>query len=127
MATPPNKMSQFASTPEPPYYAVTFTSVRTDGDGGYGETAARMEELAESIPGYLGIESARDAEGFGITISYWESEAAIAQWKRQVDHQAAQARGRREWYTHYEIRVAKVERAYSGPARMVTQRRDLEE
>ena len=86
---------------------------------GYGETAARMEELAREVPGYLGIESARGADGFGITVSYWSSESAIAEWKSNVEHQAAQARGRREWYKHYEIRVAKVDRAYGGPARMV--------
>ncbi len=114
-------MPRFATTPEPPYYAATFTSIRTEGDRGYGETAARMEELAKTIPGYLGIESARDADGFGITISYWTSEAAIAEWKRQVEHRAAQARGKREWYTHYEIRIAKVERAYSGPVQRSSQ------
>lgn len=102
--------------PEPPYYAVIFTSVRTEGDRGYSEAAARMEELAREVPGYLGIESARGADGFGITVSYWASEAAIAEWKRQVEHRAAQARGQREWYKHYEIRVAKVERGYSGPS-----------
>lgn len=110
-------MSQFATTPEPPYYAVIFTSVRTEGDGDYSETAARMEELAREVPGYLGIESARSADGFGITVSYWASEAAIAEWKRHMEHRAAQARGKQEWYERYEIRVAKVERAYSGPAR----------
>jgi len=108
-------MSSFATTPEPPYYAVIFTSVRTEGDRGYGEAAARMEELAKEIPGYLGIESARSPDGIGITVSYWASEAAIAEWKRHMEHRAAQARGRREWYIHYEIRVAKVERAYGGP------------
>ena len=105
----------FATSPEPPYYAVIFTSVRTEGDAGYGETAERMEELAGEVPGYLGIESARGTDGFGITVSYWESEAAIAEWKRHLEHQAAQARSKREWYRHYEIRVAKVERAYRGP------------
>lgn len=112
-------MSKFGTTPAPPYYAVIFTSDRTEGDWGYGETAARMEELAREVPGYLGIESARGADGFGITVSYWSSESAIAEWKSNVEHQAAQARGRREWYKHYEIRVAKVDRAYGGPARMV--------
>ncbi|MFY9724793.1 MAG: antibiotic biosynthesis monooxygenase [Bryobacteraceae bacterium] len=114
-------MSQFASTPEPPYYAVIFTSVRTEGDRGYGETAARMEELAREVPGYLGIESARGADSFGITVSYWASESAIAEWKRQMEHRAAQTRGKREWYTHYEIRVAKVERAYGGSVQQSSQ------
>jgi heme-degrading monooxygenase HmoA len=109
-------MSPFAATFEPPYYAVIFTSRRTPGDDeGYGSTAGRMLELASQIPGYLGIESAREGDGFGITVSYWSSEVAIAAWKAQLDHRAAQARGKARWYEHYQLRVAKVERAYSGP------------
>jgi heme-degrading monooxygenase HmoA len=109
-------MDQFAATPEPPYYAVIFTSQRTDGDAGYGETASRMTELARDIPGYLGIESARDSGGLGITVSYWSSQDAIADWRGHLEHLAAQNRGKREWYRHYELRVARVERAYNGPA-----------
>lgn len=108
-------MSPFASNFQPPYFAVIFTSLRTPSDNGYDATAERMGELAKDMPGYLGIESARDAEGFGITISYWKTEEDIANWKRHVDHQDAQNRGKREWYEHYELRVAKVERAYCGP------------
>ena len=55
-----------AKTPQPPYYAVIFSSLRTAGDNGYGSMAARMEELAKEQPGFLGIESARD--GLGITV-----------------------------------------------------------
>ena|ERR1017187_2980382 len=109
-------MSHFATTPEPPYYAVIFTSQRTAGDRGYGVTASRMVELAQEIPGYLGIESARDPEGLGITVSYWSSPEAIAEWRCQIEHLSAQHRGKSEWYQRYQLRVAKVERAYSGPA-----------
>src|SRR5437899_9410039 len=108
-------MEQFAATPEPPYYAVIFTAQRTADDNGYGETADRMMELARSMPGYLGVESTRSADGLGITVSYWSSEEAIRAWKAQADHQLAQERGKRQWYRHYELRVAKVERAYRGP------------
>ena len=102
----------FAVTPAPPYYAVIFTTRRTAGDAGYAETAQRMDALAAQQPGYLGIESARDADGFGISVSYWESLEAIAAWRRQAEHQSAQESGKRIWYSHYELRVAKVERAY---------------
>lgn len=98
-----------ADTPEPPYYAVIFTSVRTDGDRGYAETARRMVELAKEQPGFLGIESARD--GLGITVSYWLSLEAISAWKENAEHRMAQARGR-DWYASFRVRVAKVERAY---------------
>ena len=109
-------MSRFAATAEPPYYAVIFTSQLGPETGDYEATAQRMVELAENMPGYLGIESARDADGVGITVSYWATEADIAHWRRHLEHQAAQHSGKTRWYEHYELRVAKVERAYSGPA-----------
>ena len=102
-------------TPPPPYYAVIFSSRHTGHTTGYGETASHMEQLAATMPGYLGIESACGADGFGITVSYWRDEVSIANWKAQTEHLAAQQRGKREWYQHYELRVAKVEKAYSGP------------
>lgn len=106
---------KIARTPEPPYYAVTFTSLRTEGDGGYGAMSDRMVALAAQQPGYLGMESARTPGGLGITISYWKDEASIAAWKAQADHRAAQATGKRAWYEEYCVRVAKVERTYAGP------------
>src|SRR3954468_16504123 len=101
---------EIAKTPEPPYYAVNFSSLRTEGDNGYGETAERMDALAKQQPGYLGIEAAR--EGLGITVSYFRSLADIAAWKRVVDHAEAQRRGRADWYSAYRVRIAKVEREY---------------
>ncbi|MBW8457879.1 MAG: antibiotic biosynthesis monooxygenase [Thiobacillus sp.] len=103
----------FANTPEPPYYAVVFSSQRTDGDNGYGQMAARMVELAARQPGFIGVESVRGDDGFGITVSYWKSGEAIAAWKADVEHLAAQEMGKRAWYEHYELRIAKVERAYA--------------
>ncbi|ESQ76267.1 antibiotic biosynthesis monooxygenase [Asticcacaulis sp. AC402] len=108
-------MSRFADTPPPPYYVVSFSSQRTDGDDGddgYGDMADQMVALAAQQPGYLGIESARDAEGFGITNSYWADEASIIAWKRVANHLAAQKLGRNKWYERYITRVARVERAY---------------
>lgn len=105
----------FARTPRPPYYAVIFTSQRSAEGTGYGETAERMVALAAQQPGYLGIESVRDASGLGITVSYWESEEAIRNWKANTEHALAREQGRRTWYSHFELRVAKVERAYGKP------------
>jgi heme-degrading monooxygenase HmoA len=98
----------------PPYYAVIFSSRRTDVDAGYAEAAAAMLALAAEQPGFLGVESAR-SDGIGITVSYWESEAAIANWRRNAEHTAVREQGRSRWYAHYEVRVARVERAYAGP------------
>jgi len=108
-------MDGFAATPAPPYYAVIFSSQRSEGEGGYGAMAERMVGLAALQPGYLGIESSRDADGFGITVSYWRSEADIVAWKANAEHSVARERGRAEWYQHFELRVARVERAYGGP------------
>jgi heme-degrading monooxygenase HmoA len=99
----------------PPYYAVVFTSLRTDGDNGYGAASDAMVALAATQPGFLGIESARGADGVGITVSYWDSEDAIAHWRRNAEHAATREHGRNLWYAHYEVRVCRVERAYSGP------------
>jgi len=100
-----------AKTPPVPYYAVIFSSVRTDGDHGYGETATRMLELARQQPGFLGVESARE-DGLGITVSYWSSEAAILAWKQQAEHRDVREQGRATWYSAFQTRVCKVERAY---------------
>jgi len=106
-------MSAPARTPEPPYYAVIFTSTRTEVEEGYAATADLMASLGSQQPGFLGLESARGADGLGITVSYWESEEAIANWKRHDEHRVAQAAGVKTWYSEYVTRVAKVERAYS--------------
>ena len=105
----------FATTPEPPYYAVIFTSQRTEGDLGYEAMAQAMFELALKQPCCLGAESARDVGGLGITVAYFTDQQAIHAWKQNSEHLVAQRLGRERWYSHYELRVAKVERAYSGP------------
>jgi heme-degrading monooxygenase HmoA len=105
----------FAATPEPPYYAVIFTSQRTEGDNGYEAMAVSMSGLAAKQPGCLGAETARGPDGFGITAAYFTDEAAIHAWKQNLDHLAAQRKGIVDWYSHYQVRVAKVERSYSGP------------
>ena len=109
-------MADFARTPDPPYTAVIFTSRRTGvDDQGYALAADRMEELAAQQPGYLGIESARDDEGFGITVSYWADENAAAAWRSVAEHREVQRLGRDSWYEHYVVRVATVGRARSYP------------
>ena len=99
-------------TPQPPYYAVIFTSMRTGVDNGYEAMAQRMVELAAGQPGFLGVESAR--EEVGITVSYWASVEAIAAWKRHAEHQIAQERGKQDWYSAYKTRICKVEREYGN-------------
>jgi heme-degrading monooxygenase HmoA len=103
-------MSLIANTPTPPYYAVIFTSHRTDGDNGYGEMATKMLELASQQPGFIGVESAR--EEVGITVSYWADLESIKMWKENLSHKEAQMLGHEKWYSRFKTRIAKVERDY---------------
>lgn len=99
-----------AKTLSTPYYAVIFTSIRTDGDNGYEAMATTMDEIAKQQAGFLGVESARN--DIGITVSYWKSIEAIKNWKANTDHLIAQKYGREKWYKHYKVRICKVERDY---------------
>lgn len=95
------------------YYAVIFTSIRTEGEDGYAEMAERMEQLAKQQAGFIGMESARDV--LGITISYWDTLENIRAWKEQSDHLMAQQFGREKWYSRYTVRICKVEHEYAFP------------
>lgn len=102
-------MAAPAQTPQPPYFAVIFTSVRTEDDNEYAETAKQMLELASAQPGFLGFESAR--QEIGISVSYWSSQEAISTWKENLDHRLAQGRAK-DWYKQFRVRVCRVEREY---------------
>ncbi len=104
-------MTGIATTPEPPCYAVIFTSQHASPTTGYDQTAQRMLQLAAQQEGFLGVESARD--NIGLTVSYWRDLDSIARWKSQTEHQVAQQRGRKDWYTAYQVRVARVEKSYA--------------
>lgn len=108
-----SQADRFAPMPEPPYYAVIFSSTLKSADG-YGAMAERMVELALTQPGCLGVESTRDAAGYGITVSYWRDEESIAQWRQNAEHREARRLGRERWYEHFTLRVARVERAYDA-------------
>lgn len=99
-----------ANTPKAPYYAVIFTSLRTDVDDNYSEIANKMVELAKEQDGFLGIEFARNE--IGITVSYWRDLESIKQWKMNTDHTVARDKGRKDWYSAFKTRIAKVERDY---------------
>ena len=97
---------------EPPYYVAVFTSVKTTDQDGYPETAARMEELVEKVPGYLGMDHAQTPGGMSITVGYFRDGDALREWRSDEEHRAAQRRGRDQWYESYTLHVAKVERSY---------------
>ncbi|XOV80202.1 MAG: antibiotic biosynthesis monooxygenase family protein [Aestuariibacter sp.] len=95
----------------PPYYAVIFSSLKSEEQQGYSEMAEKMWHLASQQPGFLGAESASD--DIGVTVSYWQSLEAIANWKQNSEHQLAQKMGRQQWYQTFRLRIAKVEREYA--------------
>ena len=99
-----------AKTPEPPYYAVIFTSLRTEGNNGYSQMSAEMENLVKNQPGFLGFESARN--DLGITVSYWKDLESIRNWKENEYHIFARENGRKTWYKYFKVRIAKVESDY---------------
>lgn len=96
--------------PAKPYYAVIFSSSLSSDSEGYLDMAGKMQELAKEQNGYLGFESAR--EDIGISISYWDSLEAISAWKANVEHEAAQAMGIKQWYQWYKVRICEVQREY---------------
>lgn len=98
---------------EPPYYAVVFTSVRAEGDDGYADTAARMGELVQRIPGFLGEDSARTPGGLSVTVAYFRDLAGIEAWRADAEHRAAKEYGREHWYERYSLHIAKVEHSRS--------------
>lgn len=99
-----------AKSPPTPYYAVVFTSLRNDADAeGYTAMADRMVELAAAQPGFLGVESVRDADGHGITVSYWDSLESLHAWGADAEHKVAQAGGRSRWYDAFRLRICRVE------------------
>jgi heme-degrading monooxygenase HmoA len=100
-------MNKFAETPSPPYYAVIFTTIQSDGRDGYDEISERMLDLAQKEKGFLGIESARGE--IGLSVTYWASLEDIARWKNHAEHKIAQAKGFEMWYKAFATRVAKVE------------------
>ncbi len=99
-----------AQTPEPPYFAVIFSSIRTVGDEGYAEMSEKMLELARQQEGFLGVESARNE--IGITVSYWRDLESIRKWRENMEHSVARDKGRKEWYQSFKVRISKVERDY---------------
>lgn len=101
-----------ASLPDPPYYAVVFTAIRTEGDNGYAARASEMLQLASAQPGFLGVDAAEGADGLGVTVSYWRDEESIASWRNHALHTPTRDEGRERWYETFAVHVAKVERAY---------------
>ena len=106
-----HKRKMLAETPKPPYYAVIFSAAQSATLDGYDAMVERMVELASQQDGFLVVESAQGNPE--ITVFYWKDEKSILKWRSNLEHQEAQKQGKERWYDAFEIRIAKVERAYS--------------
>lgn len=91
------------------YYAVIFSSQRSNIDEGYAEMNDLVFDEIESQPGYLGYEANRGENGFGINVSYWKDMESIMNWKNNALHKKAKLKGIEKWYSSYRLRIAKVE------------------
>ena len=69
-------------------------------DDGYEQTSDRMVELVKEQPGFLGAESARGDDGFGITISYWKDDHSVRAWRENPEHAIAMQKAT-GWYDVY--------------------------
>jgi heme-degrading monooxygenase HmoA len=109
-------MPYVAKTPKPPYFAVVFTSINAEVDHTeHVEMYARLVQRASTYDGYLGIEGARNSDGTGVAVVYWKDLDSIEAWAKDPEHQVAKRKGREIRYSHYMIRISKVERAYGRP------------
>ncbi len=93
--------------------AVIFVAQRTGADAdGYARAAAAMDALSALQPGYIGMDSVRSDDGLGITVSYWESDAAAKAWRDHPDHAGIRDAGRDRWYSDYSLHVGNITRSY---------------
>ena len=101
-----------SKTPKPPYYSVIFTSIRSEVEEGYTEMNNSLQADAQKLDGFIGSESLRNEEGFGITVLYFKDMETIKEWSQYQKHLRAKELGKTKWYSDYRVRIAKVEREY---------------
>ncbi len=95
-------------------YIVSFISLMSPDTKGYARAADHMMEAVQSQPGFIGVYTARNEEGIGITNSYWSSLDAIKGWKADKAHQAIQNKGKTVWYQWYQLQVCEIVKNYGS-------------
>lgn len=97
-------------------YAVIFEVEISEGKKDqYLNIAAKLKEQLVTMPGFISIERFQSLvnEGKLLSLSFWDDEASLLNWKKNIDHLAAQKEGRASIFKDYRIRIAKVERDYT--------------
>ena len=95
-------------------YIVSFISVLSPDSTGYEDAANQMMETVQNQLGFVAAYSARNADGVGITISYWTNLEAVTGWKKNKAHQAIQKKGKNQWYDWYQLQVSEIVRGNEG-------------
>ena len=100
--------------------AVIFEVYPTEsGKAEYFAIAAKLREFLQNRPGFISIERFQSIvdQNKILSLSFWESEEAIKEWRNLFEHRIAQKKGKEELFLDYRIRVAKVIRDYSSTIR----------
>lgn len=81
----------------------------------YLERAAKLRPLLDDMPGFISVERFESLTEPGklLSISFFEDERALEQWRNLPDHRAAQSAGRSRYFADYRLRVSTVARDYT--------------
>jgi heme-degrading monooxygenase HmoA len=96
-------------------FAVIFEVwIKPEKQQEYLQIAAELREHLSQVRGFLSIErfTSLTEEGKLCSLSFWEDEQAVRQWREFDLHRAAQEKGKTEIFTDFRIRVAEVTRDY---------------
>ena len=94
----------------------------------YLGVAADLRQELEKIDGFISVErfSSLTTDGKLLSVSFWRDAEAVAAWRREQQHRAAQTLGRSELFADYRLTVAEVERQYGLHDRAQAPSRDEE-
>ena len=103
-------------------YVVIFeVKVKASGKDQYLEIASKLKEQLVKMDGFISIErfTSLVEEGKILSLSFWEDQNAIDNWKANIDHMSAQQKGRESLFEDYRIRVAEVVKDYTMETSML--------
>jgi len=87
---------------------------KADHKQDYLDTAQGLKARLEAAPGFISIERFESLVESGkiLSLSFFESEEAVAAWRNTLEHRKAQVQGRRVYFENYRLRIASVQRDY---------------
>lgn len=104
--------------------AVIFeVTPKAEGKALYFEMAQVLRNALNQIDGFISVErfqSLSNQDRF-LSLSFWQNETAVMQWKEYFEHQAAQNKGKEELFSHFRIRVGNVTRDYGSESQVTKQ------